>query len=84
MSKKEKLGNRFKSKPSDFSWGELKSMLSGMGYELSTGGKTGGSRIRFLHPERPPIIMHEPHPTQVLKRYQVEQILEFLKKEGLL
>ena len=80
MSKKEKLRNRFKSKPLDFSWGELKSMLSGMGYELST----GGSRIRFLHPERPPIIMHKPHPTPVLKRYQVEQILEFLKKEGLL
>ncbi len=84
MSKKEKLRNRFKSKPLDFSWGELKSMLSGMGYELSTGGRTGGSRIKFLHPERPPIIMHKPHPTPVLKRYQVEQILEFLKKEGLL
>ena len=53
MSKKEKLRNRFKSKPLDFSWGELKSM-------------------------------HKPHPTPVLKRYQVEQILEFLKKEGLL
>ena len=84
MSKKEKLRNRFKSKPLDFSWGELKSMLSGMGYELSTGGKTGGSRIKFLHPARPPIIMHKPHPTSVLKRYQVEQILGFLKKESLL
>ena len=84
MSKKEKLRNRFKSKPSNFSWNELKSMLSGMGYELSTGGRTGGSRIKFLHSERPPIIMHKPHPTPVLKRYQVEQILEFLKKEGLL
>jgi hypothetical protein len=84
MSKKEKLRNRFKSKPLDFTWSELKSLLSGMGYELSTGGRTGGSRIKFLHPERPPIIMHKPHPTSVLKRYQVEQILEFLKKEGLL
>jgi hypothetical protein len=84
MSKKEKLRNRFKSKPSDFSWDELKSMLSGMGYELSTGGRTGGSRIKFLHPERPPISMHKPHPVPVLKRYQVEQIFEFLKKEGLL
>ena len=84
MSKKEKLRERFKSKPYNFTWAELKSMLSGIGYELATGGRTGGSRVRFLHPERPPIIMHKPHPTPVLKRYQVEQILEFLKKEGLL
>lgn len=84
MSKKEKLRKRFKSKPSDFTWAELKSMLSGMGYELATGGRTGGSRVKFLHPERPPIILHKPHPTPVLKRYQVEQILEFIKKEGIL
>ena len=84
MSKKEKLRKRFKSKPSDFTWTELKSLLSGMGYELAAGGRTSGSRVKFLHPERPPIIMHNPHPSQVQKRYQVEQILEFLKKEGIL
>jgi len=84
MSKQEKLRQRFKLKPSDFTWAELKGLLAGLGYELGAGGKTGGSRVRFLHPERPPIIMHKPHPTNVLKRYQVVQILEFLRKEGLL
>ncbi len=84
MSKKEKLKNRFKSKPSDFTWGELKKMLSGLGYELSSGGRTGGSRVKFFHPERPPIILHKPHPTPVLKCYQVEQILDFLEKEGVI
>ena len=84
MSKQEKLVHRFKSKPADFSWGELKSLLSGFGYLLSTGGKTGGSRVKFMHQERPPVIMHKPHPNPVLKRYQVDQILEFLKKEGVL
>ena len=84
MSKQEKLRKKFKSKPSDFTWSELKSMLSGMGYELSAGGKTGGSRVKFLHPGRPPIILHKPHPTPVLKRYQVEQLLDFFEKEGVI
>lgn len=84
MSKREKLIQRFLSKPTDFSWGELKSLLEGFGYSLESGGKTGGSRVKFLHEQHPPVILHKPHPTPVLKRYQVEQITEFLKKEGLL
>lgn len=84
MSRKEKLRLRFKSKPSDFTWDELKSLLAGLGYQKSSGGKTGGSRVRFFHQEHPPISMHKPHPTKLLKRYQVEQILEFLVREGLL
>ena len=88
MSKREKLTQRFLSKPVDFSWGELKSLLEGFGYSLGsggrTGGRTGGSRVKFLHPQYPPVILHKPHPTPILKRYQIEQIVEFLKKEGLL
>jgi hypothetical protein len=84
MSKREKLIQRFLSKPTDFSWGELKSLLEGFGYSLESGGKTGGSRVKFLHAQHPPVILHKPHPTPILKRYQVEQIAEFLKKEGLL
>ena len=83
MSKREKLIQRFLSKPADFSWGELKSLLEGFGYELG-GGKTGGSRVKFLHAHHPPVVLHKPLPTPVLKRYQVEQIAEFLKKEGFL
>jgi hypothetical protein len=84
MSRREKLIQRFLTKPSDFSWSELKSLLEVAGYLLESGGKTGGSRVKFLHPEHPPIIMHKPHPTAILKRYQIEQISDFLKKEGLL
>lgn len=84
MSKREKLIQRFLLKPTDFSWAELKSLLGGFGYSLESGGKTGGSRVKFLHAHHPPVILHKPHPTPALKRYQVEQIAEFLKKEGLL
>ena len=83
MSKREKLIRRFLAKPADFSWAELKSLLEGFGYSLAPGGSTGGSRVRFIHAERPPVILHKPHPAPVLKRYQLEQITEFLRKEGL-
>jgi HicA toxin of bacterial toxin-antitoxin, len=84
MSKREKLIQRFLSKPADFSWGELKNLLDGLGYSLGSSGKSGGSRVKFLHTLHPPVILHKPHPTPILKRYQIEQIAEFLKKEGLL
>ena len=84
MSRQEKLLQRFKTIPADFSWSELQRLLAGFGYELSVGGRTGGSRIRFIHADHPPIILHKPHPTPLLKRYQLVQILEFLKKEAIL
>ena len=84
MSKLEKLIQSFLSKPVNFSWGELKSLLEGFGCSSGNGSRTAGSRVKFLHPQHPPVILHKPHTTAVLKRYQVEQVAEFLKKEGLL
>lgn len=84
MGTREKLRNRFKSKPKDFSWIELASLLKGFGYFPAKGGKTGGSRMRFMHDSLPPVILHKPHPSPVLKRYQIGQIYEFLIEEGLL
>lgn len=59
-------------------------MLAGFGYEISPSGAAGGSRMRFLHSDLPPIVLHKPHPTPVLKHYQMEQVLEHLKAEGLI
>jgi hypothetical protein len=84
LSKREKIINRFLSKPSDFKWQELVSLLNGFGYTLAKTRKTGGSRVKFTHETLPPIILHKPHPTPVLKKYQLEQIEETLKGEGLI
>jgi hypothetical protein len=84
MSRREKLIRRFLALPRDFTWQELVSLLEGFGYVQSSGGKSGGSRVKFLHEERPPIILHRPHPTPVLKRYLMEQLAETLKEEGLI
>jgi hypothetical protein len=84
LSRREKIINRFLSRPNDFTWHELVSLLSRYGYGLAKSGKTGGSRVKFMHETLPPIILHKPHPTTVLKRYQLEQIEETLKREGLI
>jgi hypothetical protein len=84
VTKREKLIQRFRSKPKDFTWNELVALLEGFGYARVGSGKTGGSRVRFVHAKYPPISLHRPHPTPVLKRYQVEQIEEMLKEEGLI
>jgi hypothetical protein len=70
--------------PSDFTWQELVGLLTGFGYALAKSGKTGDSRGKFMHETLPPIILHKPHPTSVLKKYQLEQIEETLRGEGLI
>jgi hypothetical protein len=84
MSKHDKLIKRFLTRPTDFTWDELTSLLAGFGYAPAKAGKTGGSRVHFIHEALEPIILHRPHPTPALKRYQLEQIEEILKKGDLL
>ncbi|MFZ5906747.1 MAG: type II toxin-antitoxin system HicA family toxin [Nitrospirota bacterium] len=84
LSKRKKIIDRFLSRPRDFTWQELVSLLNGFGYRLAKPGKAGGSRVKFIHETLPPIILHKPHPTPVLKKYQLEQIEEILRGEGLI
>ena len=83
MSKNDKLIERFKSKPKDFSYDELRKLLSSFGYEEKNSGKSSGSRVAWIHFESNHIIrLHKPHPKNILKSYQINQILDELKSEG--
>jgi hypothetical protein len=84
MTKIDKLQKRFLSKPKDFKWDELSILLHNLGYKEYNSGKTSGSRVRFVHEKHGDIMMHKPHPRPELKSYQIKQIIEQLKKEGLL
>ena len=84
MTRKEKLIKRFLSRPKDFTWEELVSLLSGLGFEEVSTGKTGGSRRRFINEVGVIIALHKPHPQNRLRRYQIEQIIEILQDEELL
>ena len=84
MSQKEKLTQRFLTKPKDFTWDELIRLLNVFGYQLIKKGKTSGSRRRFMHEDYGFIILHEPHPAKVLKQYQIDQVIEQPQQEDLL
>ena len=84
MAKIKKLIDRLRAKPKDFTWNELTKVLNSFGYKQVNSGKTSGFRVRFIHRYYPPIILHKPHPTQILKRYQLEEINNLLVREKLL
>ena len=78
MSKKEKLIDRFLSMPSDFHYDEMVKLLGYFGFYEVKKGKTSGSRVKFENAEGVPIILHKPHPSGIMKKYQMKQIKEIL------
>ncbi len=68
--------------PSDFTFDEVQRLLEGYGYEHSNKGKTSGSRIIFKNKDKRPIMLHKPHPGNIVKVYALKQILEELKIAG--
>ena len=56
-----------------------------MTYRRSNKGKTSGSRVIFTSDVyKTKILLHKPHPRKELLEYQVKQLIEVLKQEGLL
>jgi predicted RNA binding protein YcfA (HicA-like mRNA interferase family) len=84
MDRHDKLLERFRRRPRDFTWEELTTLLRRLGFRQVRPGRTAGSRRRFIHPDGCVISLHEPYPARILKRYQIDQIIETLEREGLL
>ena len=84
MGQKDKLIEKLKSKPKDFTFDEAERLLAYLGYDRSDKGKTSGSRIKFSCKDRTPILLHKPHPRKELLEYQIKQLIEKLEEEGLL
>lgn len=84
MGQKDKLIQKLKSKPKDFTFDEAESLLRFCSYSRSNKGRTSRSRVAFVSANHPPIFMHKPHPRKELLSYQVNQLLEILEQEGLI
>ncbi len=82
MGTKEKLRNRFLKMPSDFTFDEMQRLLEGYGYEKSNKGKTFGSRLIFKNGNKRPIMLHKPHPGNIVKEYAMKQVFDDLKEAG--
>ena len=83
MSKSEKAIERIKSRPKDYTYTEAKGLLSQLGFVEYSKGKTSGSRVKFYREEDQKIILlHKPHPSDVMKPGAVKELVEFLKNLG--
>jgi len=82
MTKFEKLTSRFLTRPKDFTYSELKRILSGFGYIELQGS---GSRVVFFNDKlKHSIKLHRPHPGNLLKKYQIDLVLNELRLNDLL
>ena len=83
MSKFEKQKQRLLRKPKDFTYEELKTVLTGLGYTESNKGKTSGSRVSFINLNTKHIIsIHKPHPQNIIKTYALDYIIDELKAQN--
>ncbi len=81
--KNQKEIDRLLSRPKDYTYKELSSLLNGLGYTESNQGKTSGSRVRFINPNtKHKIMIHKPHPSPVLKMYIIDEVIKQLKEVG--
>lgn len=80
MSSHDKLLKRLLSKPADFKWTELLTLLASFDFESLNGS---GSRRKFRHKDTNILIIaHEPHPKKIMKLYAIEQIIDKLREGG--
>jgi len=82
VSKREKLLRRLSSKPKDFTWSELVSLMTALGFDMEK--SSGSSRQFILEATGGVLYIHEPHPRKILKPYQVHDAIVLLEKEGFL
>jgi hypothetical protein len=85
MGTKEKLIERVKRQPKDFTFNELTRLFQVLGFEISQKGKTSGSRVEFINSEKELSYgVHKPHPDSAIKGYVMKQVLEFLTSNKLI
>lgn len=65
--------------PSDFHFNEVVTLFGHFGYKEMKTGKTSGSRIKFINNENAQIKFHKPHPSGIMKSYQLKEIKEKLE-----
>ena len=84
MSTLESKKNRLRGKPNDYTYRELVSLLTALGFTEASHGHASGSRVKFYRPSDQMIIsLHQPHGNDhVLKRYAINDIYNALKNKG--
>lgn len=80
MSRREKLLQRLLSKSSDFTWDEAVTLMKHHDFELVKGN---GATRKFVHKtSRVKVMLHEPHPGNIVKAYAQDDLLQGLRNAG--
>lgn len=82
MGTKEKSIERFKNRPKDFTFDEMEKLPFIFGYVKSDKGKTSGSRVIYRNGNKRPVMLHKPHPGNMIKSYAMKQVLNDLTEAG--
>ena len=83
MSRYEKAKQRILLKPKDYTYTEAKYLLLQIGFEEYNKGKTSGSRVKFYRKsDNRVILLHKPHPGDVMKQGAVKQLVDYLVQIG--
>ncbi len=79
MSKRDKLIARFLSRPKDFTYAELITVMGNYGFKEEQGA---GSRAWFVNDAGIVFNLHRPHGKKPLKDYQIRDARTALKNAG--
>ncbi len=83
MSRFEKDKERLLSRPKDYTYTEAKRLLIHLGFEESNKGKTSGSRVKYYREkDKKVILLHKPHPGDVMKPGAAAKLAEYLIEMG--
>lgn len=83
MSIYDKQRQRLLTRPKDFTFDEVRSLLKHLGYEEDCKGKTSGSRVAFIRKSDFAVVrMHKPHPSNIVKQYAIDELIDTLKNNG--
>ncbi len=83
MSKLDKAIQRLKSKPKNYTYSEARQLLGQLGFNEYNKGKTSGSRVKFFRPrDNTIILLHKPHPGDIMSPSATRDLHDTLKNKG--
>ena len=83
LSKLDKAIQRLKTKPKDYTYSEARQLLGQLGFNEYNKGKNSGSRVKFFRPQDNSIILlHKPHPGDIMPPAATRDLHDTLKNKG--
>ena len=83
MSRHEKNRMRLANRPRDYTYSEARTLLSSLGFKEYNSGKTSGSRVYFYREfDGKKIMLHKPHPGDVMSPGAIDDLAHYLHELG--